>query len=96
MMTLCEILNGCLSRDVAWPHQCFCSLVNDPHLFNRALLTPADMLPLVPNLTIERRIPLGYVFDSKVADNLLRLFPQPPYRNLALQCLAEVCISFSA
>ena len=35
-------------------------------------------------------VPLGYIFESNVVDVLLRLLPQPPLRNLALQCLTEV------
>eukprot|EP00887_Chlorella_sp_A99_P002494 scaffold10.g2494.t1 len=35
-------------------------------------------------------VPLGYIFESNLVEVLLRLFPQPPFRNLALQCLAEV------
>ena len=35
-------------------------------------------------------VPLGYIFETNMMDTLLRLFPQPPLRNLALQCLAEV------
>jgi hypothetical protein len=35
-------------------------------------------------------VPLGYIFSSNLVDVLLRLFPQPPFRNVALQCLAEV------
>jgi len=35
-------------------------------------------------------VPLGYIFESNLVEVLLRLFPQPPFRNVALQCLAEV------
>lgn len=35
-------------------------------------------------------IPLGYIFESQLVDALLKLFPQPAYRNTALQCLTEV------
>ena len=35
-------------------------------------------------------VPLAYVFESNLVENLLRLFPQQAYRNLALQCLTEV------
>lgn len=35
-------------------------------------------------------VPLGYIFESNMVETLLRLFPQPAYRNLTLQCLAEV------
>jgi exportin-1 len=35
-------------------------------------------------------VPLGYIFESNLVETLLRLFPQPAYRNPALQCLAEV------
>ena len=37
-----------------------------------------------------RRVPLGYIFESNIVEVLLRLFPQPPFRNVTLQCLAEV------
>lgn len=35
-------------------------------------------------------VPLGYVFESNLTEILLQLFPQPPFRNAALQCLTEV------
>lgn len=35
-------------------------------------------------------VPLGYIFESQMVNVLLGLFPQPPFRNLALQCLTEV------
>eukprot|EP00884_Botryococcus_braunii_P004854 jgi/Botrbrau1/1436/Bobra.0063s0127.1 len=35
-------------------------------------------------------VPVGYIFESNVVEMLLRLFPQPPFRNIALQCLTEV------
>ncbi|CAN8300236.1 unnamed protein product [Cochlearia groenlandica] len=35
-------------------------------------------------------IPLGYIFESPLLETLLKLFPVPAYRNLALQCLTEV------
>eukprot|EP00850_Spirogloea_muscicola_P001269 SM000004S15139 [mRNA] locus=s4:1467240:1477373:- [translate_table: standard] len=35
-------------------------------------------------------IPLGYIFESTLLESLLKLFPIPAYRNLALQCLTEV------
>lgn len=35
-------------------------------------------------------VPLGYIFESNLVEVLLRLFPQQPFRNVALQCLAEV------
>lgn len=35
-------------------------------------------------------VPLGYIFESNVIEVLLRLFPQPVFRNIALQCLAEI------
>jgi hypothetical protein len=35
-------------------------------------------------------VPLGYIFESNLVEVLLRLFPQQPFRNPALQCLAEV------
>ena len=34
-------------------------------------------------------VPLAYVFESNLVEALLKLFPQPPYRNVALQCLSE-------
>ena len=35
-------------------------------------------------------VPLGYIFESNIVEVLLSLFPQQPYRNVALQCLTEV------
>lgn len=35
-------------------------------------------------------VPLGYVFESSIVDTLLALFPQPTFRNRALQCLTEI------
>lgn len=35
-------------------------------------------------------VPLGYIFESTIVNHLLALFPQPPFRNVALQCLTEV------
>ncbi|CAH9070808.1 unnamed protein product [Cuscuta epithymum] len=35
-------------------------------------------------------IPLGYIFESPLLETLLKFFPVPAYRNLTLQCLAEV------
>ncbi|CAN1269136.1 Protein EXPORTIN 1A [Linum perenne] len=35
-------------------------------------------------------IPLGYIFESILLETLLKFFPNPAYRNLALQCLTEV------
>lgn len=35
-------------------------------------------------------VPLGYIFESNVIEVLLRLFPQPAFRNISLQCLAEI------
>ncbi|CAI0561298.1 unnamed protein product [Linum tenue] len=35
-------------------------------------------------------IPLGYIFESPLLETLLKYFPMPSYRNLALQCLTEV------
>lgn len=32
----------------------------------------------------------GYIFESQMVQALLALFPQAPYRNVALQCLTEV------
>lgn len=38
-------------------------------------------------------VPLGYVFESNLVEILLKLFPQPLFRNLSLQCLTEVRLS---
>lgn len=35
-------------------------------------------------------VPLGYIFQSNMVALLLDLFPQAPFRNVALQCLTEV------
>lgn len=35
-------------------------------------------------------VPLGYIFESNLLQMLLQLFPQPAYRNVALQCLTEI------
>lgn len=35
-------------------------------------------------------IPLGYIFESPLLETLLNLFPNPQYRNVVLQCLAEI------
>jgi hypothetical protein len=35
-------------------------------------------------------VPLGYIFESNLVELLLQLFPQPAFRNTALQCLSEV------
>ena len=35
-------------------------------------------------------IPLGYIFESTLLDTLLRLSPSPDFRNVAIQCLAEI------
>ena len=35
-------------------------------------------------------VPLGYIFESNLVQLLLQLFPQPAFRNVALQCLTEV------
>ena len=37
-------------------------------------------------------VPLGYIFESNLLQILLALFPQPAFRNVALQCLTEVCV----
>lgn len=36
-------------------------------------------------------VPLGYILESNIVEVLLALFPQAPFRNVALQCLTEVC-----
>ncbi|GAX79005.1 hypothetical protein CEUSTIGMA_g6445.t1 [Chlamydomonas eustigma] len=35
-------------------------------------------------------VPLGYIFESNLVELLLQMFPQPAFRNTALQCLTEV------
>ncbi|KAK9862358.1 hypothetical protein WJX84_007629 [Apatococcus fuscideae] len=35
-------------------------------------------------------VPLGYIFESNLLQNLLRLFLTPAFRNVALQCLTEI------
>ena len=42
---------------------------------------------------LPRRIPLGYIFESNIVEILLQLFPQPAFRNSALQCLSEVALA---
>lgn len=41
-------------------------------------------------------VPLGYIFESNLLEMLLQLFPQPSFRNVALQCLTEVRHSMHA
>jgi hypothetical protein len=35
-------------------------------------------------------IPVEFIFNTSLLDILLGLFPRPPFRNLALQCLTEI------
>eukprot|EP00898_Chlorokybus_atmophyticus_P003100 jgi/Chlat1/3791/Chrsp259S00289 len=35
-------------------------------------------------------IPLGYIFERNLLDTLLKLFPNPSFRNVTLQCLTEI------
>ena len=35
-------------------------------------------------------VPLGYILQSNMIEVLLKLFPQPAFRNVALRCLTEV------
>lgn len=35
-------------------------------------------------------VPLAYIFNSNLVEVLLKLFPEQPFRNVALQCLTEV------
>ena len=35
-------------------------------------------------------VPLGFIFESSLVGLLLKLFPAPAYRNVALQCLTEI------
>ena len=37
-------------------------------------------------------VPLAYIFESNLVELLLKLFPQAPFRNVALQCLSEVSL----
>ncbi len=39
-------------------------------------------------------VPLAYIFNSNLVEVLLKLFPQQPFRNVALQCLTEVRFFF--
>lgn len=39
-------------------------------------------------------VPLAYIFNSNMVEVLLGLFPQAPFRNVALQCLTEVCLHY--
>lgn len=38
-------------------------------------------------------VPLAYIFNSNLVEVLLKLFPEQPFRNVALQCLTEVRVS---
>ena len=58
--------------------------------FKCTLWLSASRLPPPDAWAAGTRIPLGYIFESNVVEILLRLFPQPAFRNLALQCLSEV------
>ena len=35
-------------------------------------------------------VPLGFILQTNIIEVLLKLFPQPHYRSVALQCLTEV------
>ena len=35
-------------------------------------------------------VPLGFILEYNIVEVLLKLFPQPHYRSVALQCLTEV------
>lgn len=54
----------------------------------KADLVRATLATLAAYLTW---VPLGYVLESNIVELLLKLFPPAPTRNLALQCLTEVC-----
>ena len=69
------------------------ALIHDLCLFvlnnsQKADLVRATLATLAAYLTW---VPLGYVLESNIAELLLKLFPPAPTRNLALQCLTEVC-----
>lgn len=52
-----------------------------PQLIQKTLLTLHAFLSWIP---------LGYIFESTLLDTLLTLSPNPNFRNVALQCLAEI------
>ena len=37
-------------------------------------------------------VPLGFILEYNIIEILLKLFPQPHFRNVALQCLTEVSL----
>ena len=57
--------------------------LSDQHQYDRSRFT--NLCPC--------RIPLGYIFESNIVEILLQLFPQPAFRNSALQCLSEVALA---
>ena len=40
-------------------------------------------------------IPPGYIFEGQLVQALLAMFPQAPFRNVALQCLTEVSSDYA-
>ena len=73
-----------LNSEFALIHElCLFVLTNS----QKADLVRATLATLAAYLTW---VPLGYVLESNITELLLKLFPPPATRNLALQCLTEV------
>ena len=79
-----EMLKNALNTDFPRIHE-LCEFVlqhsQRPELIQRTLLTLHAFLSWIP---------LGYIFESTLLDTLLKLSPDPNFRNVALQCLAAV------
>jgi len=77
-------LKESLNREFAAIHElCLFALEHS----SKADLTRATLSTLQVFLSW---VPLGYIFESTLLDVLLRLFPAPAFRTLALQCLTEI------
>ena len=77
-------LKTSLNAEFAMIHElCEFVLTNSqkPELISQTLVTLTRFLTWIP---------LGYIFESPLLETLLRLFPNPTYRNVVLQCLAEI------
>lgn len=77
-------LKTSLNAEFAMIHElCEFVLTNSqkPELISQTLVTLHAFLTWIP---------LGYIFESPLLETLLRLFPNPTYRNVVLQCLAEI------
>jgi exportin-1 len=76
-------LKNALNTDFPQIHE-LCEFVlqhsQRPQLIQKTLLTLHAFLSWIP---------LGYIFESTLLDTLLKLSPDPNFRNVALQCLAE-------